>query len=245
MDPRNDEPFDREAWRKLLGTDTGAPTRDMDRRILAESRRTLAPRVARWWLPASLAASLLLAVLLVQRQLAVAPAPVSESDVELPPAQDRYYDLSPPPAVDLPAEGSAVTQTPAAEVPAARFEMPMTLPPPAEEAPAAAPVVAAPEPALQEMFVTGSRASEAKSAADQSEAALAPPPPAASAVSSRMIGNLSAERENATTLRPAEEWYAEIVKLRAAGHAKEADEELAQFKITYPDWLEMEHKKDP
>ena len=70
MDPRNDEPFDRTPWRRLLGADSGAPTQDMDRRILAEAGRALTPRVARWWLPASLAASLLLAVLIVQWQLA-------------------------------------------------------------------------------------------------------------------------------------------------------------------------------
>jgi len=83
MDPRNEEPFDRESWRRLLAADAGAPSKDTDRVILAEARRALTPRSRRWWLPASLAASLLLAVLLVQWQLedSSAPALVTESDV--------------------------------------------------------------------------------------------------------------------------------------------------------------------
>lgn len=45
--------------------------------------------------------------------------------------------------------------------------------------------------------------------------------------------------------RPPEEWYAEIRKLRAAGHVSEADEELARFKAAYPGWLEQHDRKDP
>lgn len=141
MDPRNDEPFDPAPWRTLLGADSGAPPRDVNRRVLAESRRALAPRVTRWWLPASLAASLLLAVLLVQRQLAVAPAPVSESEVAMSPAPARTDAaqnqsepaaatavMAPAPARDEPAleRGQASDLKSTIEAPAV---MPMQLPP--------------------------------------------------------------------------------------------------------------------
>jgi hypothetical protein len=124
MDPRNDEPFDRTPWRRLLGSDSGAPTQGVDRRILAEARRALMPRVARWWLPASLAASLLLAVLIVQWQLADsgAPAHVTESDVLLAPAPIAADEAAPAadvasPRIDAPSLESR--RAPVAEAPAA------------------------------------------------------------------------------------------------------------------------------
>lgn len=49
----------------------------------------------------------------------------------------------------------------------------------------------------------------------------------------------------AATPRPPEEWYAEISKLRAAGHVREADEELARFKAAYPGWLEQHDRMEP
>jgi K(+)-stimulated pyrophosphate-energized sodium pump len=53
----------------------------VDRRILAEARRVLTPRIARWWLPASLAASLLLAILIVQWQLADSSPPTHVTEL--------------------------------------------------------------------------------------------------------------------------------------------------------------------
>jgi len=156
MDPGKDEPFDRAPWRRLLDAESGAPSRDVDRRILAESRRALTPHIARWWLPASLAASLLLAVLLVQRQLAVAPAPLSESDVVMPPA---------PAAADAGANAaapSATTEFPAQKQDEPAVPAPSVAPPlidsatveshsaPAAESPAPESVLMAPAPARQE-----------------------------------------------------------------------------------------------
>ena len=113
MDPRNDEPFDREAWRQLLAADANAPPKDTDRVILAEARRALTPRISRWWLPASLAASLLLAVLLVQWQLqeSGAPALVTESDVLSAPAASATNREAVP--REAPAEVPAATPIPA------------------------------------------------------------------------------------------------------------------------------------
>jgi hypothetical protein len=119
MEPRNEEPFDREPWRRLLEADSGAPAQDIDRRILAEARRALTPRVARWWLPASLAASLLLAVLIVQWQLADsgAPAPVTESDVLSAPAPIAADEAAPAAAMELPAQRQEESAKPAANLP--------------------------------------------------------------------------------------------------------------------------------
>lgn len=250
MDPRNDEPFDRRPWRALLGADTGAPTRDMDRRILAKSRSALTPRVARWWLPASLAASLLFAVLLVQRQLAVAPAPVSESDVMVAPldaAAPAVEDAAPPVhEMTRPAQKENGQAAPAENVPPPMIDLPAME---RSSAPVAeAPAASAPAPARQDAVLARERAPDAKSTADASAASPATPPPSSATVEeepSRLSGNLSAKREYATAPRPAEEWYAEIRALRAAGHAKEADEELARFKTAYPGWLEKQQKKDP
>ena len=224
MDPGKDEPFDRAPWRRLLDAESGAPSRDVDRRILAESRRALTPHIARWWLPASLAASLLLAVLLVQRQLAVAPAPLSESDVVMPPA---------PAAADAGANAaapSATTEFPAQKQDEPAVPAPSVAPPlidsatveshsapAAAESPAPESVLMAPAPARQESVLEREQASFAKSAAEV---------PAAMP-------------------RPPEEWYAEIQRLRAAGHVSEADKELARFRAVYPGWLEQHHRKDP
>lgn len=131
MDPENHEPFDREPWRRLLRADSGRPPRDVDRHILAEARRAVAPHGARWWLPASLAASLLLAVWIARWQFEDSNVPplVTESDV-----------LPAPEAVPLPDEprhqSPAASPTPEPE--GARQEL---------AAPDAAADAAAPAPA--------------------------------------------------------------------------------------------------
>ena len=149
MDPKDNEPFARTPWRRLLGAGPGEPSREMDRRILAESRRALTPRVNRWWLPASLAASVLLAVLLVQRQFAIVPAPVSESDVVMPPT----------PGVAAPSTDLAAAESRSA---------------PAAVSPAPAPAMA-PSSARQEPALEREQAAFAKSAVDVPAAMPRPP----------------------------------------------------------------------
>ena len=82
MTTTEDKPVDRDAWRRLLDGGTDGPPGLTDARIRAKARQTLTPRARRWWLPASLAASMLLAIVLVQQQheRPRAPAVVSESD---------------------------------------------------------------------------------------------------------------------------------------------------------------------
>lgn len=234
MEQQEQEPFDREAWRRLLGADTGAPTKEIDRRILAEARRMLAPRIGRWWLPASLAASLLLAVLIVQWQLADVgtPAQVTESDVpatapagtvadsaaaaEMEQAAPRQKAPAPtgasmPPRVDLPALESRSV--------------------PSEAPPAAAP--SAPSPAAESAI-----------SAIEERSVLRNQGKTAEAKSAGMFGASKAKDLDAESRTP-EQWYADIEALRAAGRIKEADAELARLKTKYPGWLESHHKRDP
>ena len=70
MNERDDEtPFPREPWQRLLGSTSEGPPETTDARIRAAARRDLAPRGHRWWLPVSLAASFVLAVVLVRSEI--------------------------------------------------------------------------------------------------------------------------------------------------------------------------------
>jgi hypothetical protein len=224
MEPRNEEPFDREPWRRLLEADSGAPTQDMDRRILAEARRALVPRVGRWWLPASLAASLLLAVLLVQWQLADsgAPAHVTESDVLSAPARIAADEAAPAAATEALPQRQELPATRAADMP-----LPEVAPPtmesrrmPETATPAAPPAAAASLPVAQE-------------------------PAPAQAESSAVLGKFHALTPSSSEPRTAEQWYADIQALRATGRIKEADAELVRLKAAYPGWLESHQLQNP
>jgi hypothetical protein len=69
MNERDDEaPFPREPWQRLLEDSSNAPPETTDARIQAKARRDLAPRGHRWWLPAALAASFVLAVVIVRSE---------------------------------------------------------------------------------------------------------------------------------------------------------------------------------
>lgn len=69
MNERDDEaPFPREPWQRLLEDSSDAPAETTDARIRARARRDLAPRGHRWWLPVALAASFVLAVVIVRSE---------------------------------------------------------------------------------------------------------------------------------------------------------------------------------
>ena len=210
MDPGNDEPLDRERWRRLLDAGAGAPSRDTDRVILAEARRALSPHTSRWWLPASLVASLLLAVLLVQWQLeeSSAPALVKESDVPSAPASSATNGEAM--RRDAPVEAPAARTT---SVPASDEARGLS-PPRVDTAPVAAP----PPP----------------SAIGEPAAAAAAP---AQAESTREPGTFQASKESVAARRNPEEWFAEIEALRAAGRIEEAEAELARLEAAWPGWL--------
>ncbi len=118
----DEDTIDRDAWRRVLRRGANEPPRATDERIRVEARRALAPHARHWWLPASLAASLLLAVLVVQWQYdeIQSPALVTESDVATrAPAEEPQADIAesapaaaqemsaPPVMLDMPAPPAA------------------------------------------------------------------------------------------------------------------------------------------
>lgn len=70
----------RAPWQRLHADATDGPPEMTDARIRAAARRDLAPRGPRWWVPASLAASFVLAVVLVRSEIGGSGRfPVTES----------------------------------------------------------------------------------------------------------------------------------------------------------------------
>lgn len=70
MNERADEAnVPREPWQRLLEDSADGPPETTDARIRAAARRDLTPRGPRWWIPASLAASFVLAVLVVRSEI--------------------------------------------------------------------------------------------------------------------------------------------------------------------------------
>ncbi len=221
---------------------SAAPVMDTDRRILAQARRAIVPATARWWLPASLAASLLLAVLIVQWQLADsgAPAHLGESDVLPTPAAGISGQSVVDAAQEAPAQRRDAPPAPAVELAAPPASMPVPkarMAPVSDEATAA---MAAPRNLEQDL--ARERPFNAKSHA---EAAIAPAPPApAQAESPSAIGKPQMMKSGDSPPAP-EEWYARIEALRANGHMQEADEELARLEAAYPGWLERNRQPAP
>lgn len=226
MEQDDDKPIAREPWQGLLGERDAAPSQLTDARIRAAARRALKPRVTRWWLPASLAASVVLAVVLVQLQFGETPPPLmTESDVVAPEIQTAPADAAAP-AVDLPAEYAAdppVVAPSRQSAPEAQVVAPPAI------APAAAPVQKAArereEVLLQDAAVESRRAAPAQ---------VAP----AQAATPRASGSLGALKELAAEPRSPEDWYADIEALRAAGRHEEADAELERLEAAWPGWLE-------
>jgi hypothetical protein len=231
MATEQDKPVDREAWRRLLEKGGDAPPALTDARIRAAARRALAPRARRWWLPASLAASLLLAVLLVQWQYGEQgpPAVISESDYAAPAAED--------------AASRQIATAPLA--PAERREPSAGAPPAPSESRAAA------EPSADAAKRERDALSEIPVDADrrQEDAAQAAPVTPVTGVTQQsvtengagVVGELQESRE---VLPLPEDWYASIEDLRAAERHEEADRELERLEAAYPGWLEKNRRPD-
>lgn len=219
-----DKPVDREAWRRVLAEGAAEPPRATDERIRARARSALAPHTGRWWLPASLAASLLLAVLVVQWQYEEtgSPVPVMETDVApaadeaatAAPAEEMYV---PPPMMDHPAQ-------------------PATLPP--AEAPAVTgPAATAPAAGKPAAPATLEREADARneSAAAPTQVPKADSEPTAGFAQRKAPSVREVAAEQALT---PEEWYARIEELRAAGRTEDANAELRRLEEAHPGWLE-------
>jgi hypothetical protein len=210
-------PYPREPWQKLLQNANEGPSELTDARIRAAARRDLAPRGRRWWLPASLAASFVLAVFIVQSQFGTLGRPaMTESSGAGGTIEARIIDRE-----------EADAARPAGEAPAARSKRASA---PREEAKEDAfgyqdSELAADSAGAGPMI--GGPEHDVMAATELPEEGMTRELPAAPAA------------EAAPRPETPETWYAEIERLRAAGEHAEADRQLAQLKIAYPGWLEQ------
>ena len=256
-DPRLDH-----AYHELPGDE---PPPELDERIRAAARRAVGARpqslearqrswAARWRVPLSLAASVVVAVtltLMVQEEEhqvldvapARAPAPSAPAIVETP---------APSPAAEA-AKRTDAEQPRAAKPAAPTRTTPAELP----QAPAAD-AVASPPPQLEKLETRQQRLEEPKAAG------IPPPPRAAPAPAAKGLASQpsaaspaapsgvsdSLSRERAVGERPAramrsapqmarspEEWIEEIRRLKAQGRDADAAAELAEFRRRHPEYL--------
>lgn len=233
MERHDDEaPFPREPWQRLLGESGDRPPETTDARIRAAARRALAPRSRRWLLPASLAASVVLAVMIVRSEFdtlrrpalteSAAPAtdqanlPVPAASPRVAPARkaaepDRYDFADAETGADV-APSEARVGGPEQELRAASE--------PPEEA-----VADTGAPALPSM--------QRELAAPQAAAAPAPSAAAAASAGSAESASFSPEA-----------WYARIRELFAEGRRAEAERELEALRKAYPAWAAQHVKVD-
>jgi hypothetical protein len=218
MEQEEDKPIAREPWQRLLRERYDAPSEVTDMRIHAAARRALVPRPARWWLPASLAASVLLAILLVQWQFGGerSPGVVNETDVVAPvkvvPRDEVKDEYAAPAAVSPPAPPAVA---------------PPMIDLPATESPATAITRERQEAAAPDEIGTAGQPMQDRA-----------PVRAESPRSATAFGAL---HKSGAEPRTPEEWYAKIEALRAAGLEAEADAELKRLEAAWPGWLEKNH----
>lgn len=216
MERRDDEaPFPREPWQRLLGESRDGPPETTDARIRAAARRALAPRSRRWWLPASLAASVVLAVLIVSSEFDTIRRPVvTESAVPGDPALDaRRGEQGAGPEADKAGLSEDAAPPRAAPARKAASDQP-------EEATADIETPASPS-AQRELAAPGAAAAPAPSSAKVASAESAEP-----------------------VMLPPETWYARIREMFAEGRRAEAERELEALRKAYPDWATKNVKAD-
>jgi len=231
MATEQDKPVERDAWRRLLEKGGEAPPPLTDARIRAAARRALAPRARRWWLPASLAASMLLAVLLVQWQYGEQgpPAVISESDYAAPAA-----------GAAAPRQEAPAPSAPAARAVAPTVEQPATRESRAADVPSAD-AAKQERDTLPEIMVDADRRRE-----DAAQAAPATPVTGVTqqSVTGNSAGVVGELQKSSEELPAPANWYAAIEDLRAAGRHEEADRELERLEAAYPGWLEKNRPPD-
>jgi hypothetical protein len=258
MNERDDKaPFPREPWQRLLEESDGPPE-TTDARIRAAARRDLAPRGHRWWVPASLAASLVLAVVLVRSELG------SGGRIHFLPSADTGDAAMQGRIVDRQEGEQAREPGRSPEAKAPRIDLPRD---DAEsdvyghadselgqEEAGAKPRVGGPERELRSASEAPEERMELESSAlrqDQSNIAATPPAEAPVAAPQRVAAPAAKEdrklEEITVTSDGAwptpEAWYVAIEKLRAQGRTQDADRELEKLKKAYPGWLEQ-HLED-
>lgn len=255
----SEAPFPREPWKRLLETSGEGPPETTDARIRATARRDLAPRGRRWWLPASLAASFVLAVLIVQSEFGKIHRPlVDESDRgEGPAMQGRIVEREKAREPRAPGVSPKVAGKRAApqqdelrreEYGAEDSEI-------AVDAGGTSPRVGGPEvdvrasSEIPEVEVTARQMPDAGVAADTPMPSATAPDRAAAAEKStagEALSNITVTGSRAGATPPLpEDWYAKIEALRKSGRNAEADAELARFEAAYPDWIKQHGRKRP
>jgi hypothetical protein len=234
----SEAPFPREPWKRLLESSGEGPPETTDARIRAAARRDLVPRGRRWWLPASLAASFVLAVIVVHSEFGTIRRPlVDESDrgegaaihgtiVDREKAQEpKAPGQSPKASARVQMDLPRAAETEADDFGAEDSDL-------AAEAGGMAPHVGGPErearaaSELPEEVVTNS---SPRVELPRDAAPAAAPPPVAGFVEPQT----------------PEAWYVAIETLRKSGRNAEADAELARFEAAYPDWIKKNHRKRP
>ena len=274
MDEKEDTtPFPREPWQKLLAEDGDSPPETTDARIRAAARRDLAPRGRRWWLPASLAASFVLAVFVVQSQLGTLRVPVmSESDrgvggtIHARLVERENADAARPPGQAPAAAGTrraksdSNTETDDYGYPDAAI---------AADSAGSGPRIGGPERELQaanempgdlEPTAAPPTVEPAHPAAQAAEPVLAEASHETGREELAQVVASAGEARRAdapqeppatTRIRPPpyektpEAWYAYIEKLRAQGKDAEADRQLARLEKAYPGWVERYLRDHP
>jgi len=223
------------------------PSARLDAAILGAARaRAARPGVRRWAVPVSLAAVLVLSVIVTTR--IHEEAPHLESGAPAPAGRTAKPATPPAPApAEAKTAGKIEREAPRppqrreARQEPAKAELRADMAKQSLEEREAVPFAAAPAAALEP-------AAEAKAArpAEQSAAGAVPAPPAVGSAADRMAASRAApasapmvarERsEPAAFEESPEKWLEHIARLRGEGRKAEADESLARFRRRYPDY---------
>jgi hypothetical protein len=235
-----------QAYRALGGEE---PPRALDEAILAASRH----RPARWRVPLSIAAVLVLAVGVTLRLLTprpdaelvalapqVIPTPRPAAPVaEVAGAKDDAVPAAPAPAQPAAARAPAALQSAKradTRAPAAVGSVQQAGTPAVEGAPrieAAVPAPAAAEAAPRE---SDNRAAEQEAARREAVAGAAAEPQVRDAAAAPSAPRALSGAKLSEPAPTPEAWLERIAELRKQGREREAQESLAEFKKRYPDY---------
>lgn len=254
MNERDDEAnVPRGPWQRLLEDAADGPPETTDARIRAAARRALAPRGTRWWIPAALAASFVLAVVIVRSEIGTGGRiPIAATKRGADAASDsRIIDRNEGQQAREPGEAPTA---PSRE----RLKQREDAEPDAygyadselrEETAGTGPLIGGPERDLKAASEIPEESNQPAAAAPLSgeRASLPPvtPAPVASPAAAATAENVQPQAAGVIATPPTPEaWYAAIEKLRSAGRTAEADRELERFRKAWPGWLEAHLRKE-
>jgi hypothetical protein len=223
--PDDDTPFPREPWQRLLGTSTDGPPETTDARIRAAARRGLSARGRRWWLPASLAASFVLAVVIVNSEFGSLRRPaMTESDATSGAAVDAR-----------PIERGPGLESRESDMPEAA--------PQQRAAPARAPATPEESGDLDEQTGRQDAGAEPRVGGPEVELRAASERPAEAAADAGLAETPEAKVDAPSPPSP-EAWYARIRTMIAEGRRADAARELEALRKAYPEWAAKNVNED-